>query len=217
MRHLILLCSIVLILSSGCLQISSFQTAKTTPKDEGTIAVALGGLGVTDPFDSGDSFGVGTFEIMGRMGVGEKTDIGLKLSSFSSFLFDVKHQIVGDQHSSFAMALGPSLGFQAFVGTSLLMQAHLPIHMSVHPSDRFAYYLTPRYATQFAFSGGALHYAGGSTGFEIGRKTKFGMDISYMGILNDGDADGDVFEDFGLGLFQVAFGVKFKIGANNNR
>jgi hypothetical protein len=39
------------------------------------------------------------------------------------------------------------------------------------------------------------------------------MDISYMSALGE-EIDGDDFEDFGLGLFQVGFGVKFRINGN---
>jgi hypothetical protein len=58
--------------------------------------------------------------------------------------------------------------------------------------------------------GGGLHYLGGSVGIETGRKVVFGVDISYLHLLNDGGAD-DIFEDFGFGLFQIGFGAKFKI------
>ncbi len=210
MKSLVLLLPVLLLLSS-CVQLSTFQTAKTVPKGDGEILLAFGGGGISESF-TGESIGFGTFEVAGRIGVGEKVDLGLKVSHFASYLADVKFQIVGDQDSKFAMATGPGVGLYAFGFGTTLMQATLPLHMSVHPSDRLGIYFTPRFSSQFALGdgGGSLNYLGGSIGFELGRKIRFGTDISYMGVLDD-DVDNDTFEDFGLGLFQVGFGVKFRI------
>lgn len=212
MKFVLPLLSVFLL--GSCIQLSTFQTAKTTEKNSGDILVAIGAGGVSESF-TGESIGFPTFEIAGRYGVGEKVDVGLKISYFSSYLFDVKYQFVGDQDSKFAMATGPGLGLYAFGFGSTIFQATIPLHMSVHPSDRFAIYLTPRYSGQFAIgdASGSLSYLGGSTGFELGRRTRFGMDISYMSALGE-EVDGEDFEDFGLGLFQVGFGVKFRINGN---
>jgi len=201
----------VLFILSSCIQLSTFQTAKTVGDGNGEILVAFGGGGVTDSFE-GDNVGFGTFELGGRLGVGDKVDVGLKISHFASYLVDVKYQFVGDQHSKFAMATGPGIGFYGFGFGGTLFQATLPLHMSIHPSEKFAVYFTPRYSTQFALGndGGSLHYLGGSLGFEAGRNVRFGTDLSYMSLLNTASED-DIFEDFGLGLFQFGFGVKFRM------
>ncbi|MDX1478663.1 MAG: hypothetical protein R3301_13215 [Saprospiraceae bacterium] len=200
----------------GCIQVSSWQTARTVGEHNGEILVAFGALGISDPLGEDADAGVGTMELMGRYGVSETVDIGLKISSFSSYVFDAKFQVVGDRTTSFGLALGPGIGITAFVGSNGIFQGHLPVHMSVHPSERFAFYFTPRYSSQFTFGDGALHYLGGSLGLEFGRKVKFGLDVSFAELLNDTDAD-DVFEDFGLRLFQVGFGAKFRIqGQSNN-
>lgn len=200
----------------GCIQLSTFQTAKTVGDGNGEILVAFGGGGITDAFEGG-SAGFGTFELAGRLGVGERTDFGLKISHFTSYLADVKYQFVGDQDSKFAMATGPGIGLYAFGFGSTIFQGTLPLHMSVHPSEKFAVYLTPRYSGQYLVgdNSGSLHYLGGSIGFEAGRNVRFGTDISYMGLLNDSSDPNDSFEDFGLGLFQVGLGVKFRINKKN--
>jgi hypothetical protein len=192
-------------------QLSTFQTAKTVPKGDGEILIAVGGGGISEGFGD-ESVGFGTFELGGRIGVGEKVDVGLKISHFVSYLVDVKYQFVGDQDSKFAMATGPGLGIYAFGFGTTLLQATLPLHMSVHPSETLGIYFTPRYSAQIAIGdeSGSLNYLGGSVGLEVGRKVRFGADVSYMHLLDDG-VDGDTFEDFGLGLFQVGIGVKFRI------
>ena len=207
---------ICLFLLSNCAQITSFQTAKTIPDNEGEITVSLGAFGITDAFDDGGSVGLASFEFMGRMGVGEKSDVGLRISSFSTFVFDYKYQFVGDRYSKFAMATGPGIGVSAFGFGAVIGQSQLPLHISVHPSERFGVYLTPKYINQFAIGGGGggmIHYAGGSLGFESGRRTKFGADISYASVLNSND-DFDL-ENLGLGLFHAGIGVKFHIGGQD--
>ena len=195
---------------TGCIQVSSWQTARTVGEGNGEILVALGALGISDPLGDETDAGIGTMELMGRYGVSEKVDLGIKISSFSSYVFDAKFQLIGDRDAQFALAVGPGIGITAFVGTNGIFQGHVPIHMSVHPSDRFAFYFTPKYASQFTLGDGALHYLGGSLGLEFGRKVKFGLDVSFVNLLNDQDAD-DIFEEFGLQLFQVGFGAKFRI------
>ena len=213
MKTSILLFFSMLLLNS-CVQLSTFQTAKTVEKGSGEILVAIGGGGVSESF-SDESIGFGTFEVAGRLGVGEKVDIGLKISHFISYLADVKFQFVGDKDSKFAMATGPGVGIYAFGLGTTIGQLTVPLHMSVHPSERLGIYLTPRYSGQFAFGdeSGSLNYLGGSVGFETGRKIKFGTDISYLRLLNE-DGHGNTFEDFALGLFQVGFGLKFLISGN---
>ncbi|HLF65490.1 MAG TPA: hypothetical protein VI603_17115 [Saprospiraceae bacterium] len=211
MKSLVLLLPVALLMSS-CIQLSTFQTAKTVGKGNGEILIAIGGGGVSESFEDNSSIGFGTFELGGRLGVSEKVDIGLKVSHFVSYLVDVKYQFVGDQSSKFAMATGPGIGLYAFGFGTTLFQATLPLHMSVHPSERFGIYFTPRYSAQFAVGegSGSLNYLGGSVGFEAGQNVRFGTDISYMRLLDD-VVDDSSFTDFGLGLFQVGVGVKFRI------
>lgn len=207
------LLAVALLACSSCVQLSTFQTAKTLEKGEGEVLIAIGGGGITEGFGD-ESAGFGTFEVAGRMGVGEKVDIGLKISHFISYLADVKYQFVGDKQSNFAMATGPGVGIYAFGLGTTIAQFTLPLHMSVHPSERLGIYFTPRYSGQFALGdgGGSLNYLGGSVGLEAGDRVRFGADISYLHLLDDIEDDDGTFEDFGLGLFQVGFGIKFRIG-----
>lgn len=207
---------ICLFVFSNCAQITSFQTAKTIPKNEGEITFSLGAIGITDAFDNEGTAGTANAEMMGRVGIGERSDIGLHLSSFSTFLFDYKYQFVGDRGSKFAMAIGPGLGFSAFGFGAAIGQVTLPLHMSVHPTNRFGLYLTPKYINQFFLGGGgggSIHYVGGSLGFEAGERTKFCADISYASVLNSDDEF--ELDNLGLGLFQVGIGVKFHIGGQD--
>ena len=94
MKAVTVLLTVVLLFGS-CVQLSTFQTAKTVGNGNGEILVAVGGGGVSDSFD-GESLGFGTFELGGRLGVADRVDVGLKISHFVSYLVDVKYQFVGD-------------------------------------------------------------------------------------------------------------------------
>ena len=56
-----------LILVSSCAQISSFQSARTTPKNEGEFGASINVAGISDGFDGG-SYGGGVVELWGRPG-----------------------------------------------------------------------------------------------------------------------------------------------------
>ncbi len=210
---------LVIILLTDCAQLSSFQTAKVVGKDNGEIGFAGGGTGFAGLIEEGD--GTTTtpvlpiLELWGRYGVSDKVDIGLKLSTGLSGVIDAKYQFVGDQHSEFAMAIGGGLGFQGGTLESALLQAHLPLHTSWHPSDRFALFLTPRFISQFVIGDGSLNYGGASFGLETGQKIKFVADFSYFGLINNvDDVDNGIFGDLGVGLFQFGIGMKFRLGDN---
>lgn len=220
MKQLTILCSILatILLFTQCAQLSSFQTAKVVGKNNGEIGFAAGGAGfsgIIDELDESETPILPIFELWGRYGVGNKVDLGLKLSTGLSGVFDAKFQLVGDRQSTFAMALGGGIGFQGGTLESALLQGHIPLHMSIHPSEKVGIFLTPRYISQFIIGDGSINYAGASTGIEIGTRIKFIADFSYFGLLNDtGDIDDGLFGDFGTGLFQGGIGMKFLIGDN---
>ena len=196
-----------LILVSSCAQISSFQSARTTPKNEGEFGASINVAGISDGFDGG-SYGGGVVELWGRYGVGEKTDLGLKLSTGLTFVFDVKQQLVGDQQLKFALAIGGAAG--GFLAGEFVHQFHLPLYLSLHPSERIAWYLTPRFINQGIFGQGNVNYLGSSIGVLFGRKVKFGIDLSYAGALAN-TPEGLQDSNLGVGLFNIGWGVKVPI------
>ncbi|HNR05694.1 MAG TPA: hypothetical protein PKM27_00180 [Saprospiraceae bacterium] len=202
----------ILVLGS-CAQISTFQTARTTPKNEGEIGLSLGIAGISESFGTDESFALPNLEFWGRYGLGQKTDLGIKISTGLSGVIDVKQQLVGDQTSKFALAVGPGLGIQGIVLDEVLFQAHLPVHLSYHPGERTAWYLTPRYVYQGVVGEGGLNYLGTSLGVLFGRNIKFGLEYSFSKILDPVNDIPDEFddEDFGANLYNIGFGVKFPI------
>jgi hypothetical protein len=119
----------------GCAQLSSFQTGRTSGKGNGEAGIAASASGITDAFDTDANATFFVGEAYGRYGVSENFDIGLKLSTGLTGVFDFKYQIVGDRISPFAMSIGPGVGFQGAIAESALIQLHLPLHMSYHPNE----------------------------------------------------------------------------------
>ncbi|NUQ26113.1 MAG: hypothetical protein HUU34_19355 [Saprospiraceae bacterium] len=207
-----------ILLWSGCASLTGFQTGKTVGDEKGEIAMSVNFVSAPDfdPDDDEEPDGnlvisrIGLFEFGGRYGVAEKIDIGMRINTVLNFLADVKVQVVGDQTSVFAMALGGGVGGFGFVSTDgMLMNFQVPVYFSIHPNDKFALYAAPRYIGQFGTtferSSGMLNYFGSNFGFEAGKKVKFGLDIAYYNLWNDG-------EEIDNSLFQIGFGVKFTLG-----
>lgn len=207
-----------ILLWSGCASLTGFQTGKTVGDEKGEIAMSLNFVSAPD-FDPDDDEEadtglvintLGLLELGGRYGVAEKVDVGLRINTALNFLADAKVQVVGNQESFFAMALGAGLGGFGFVSEEgMLLNFQIPLYLSIHPSDKFAIYAAPRYIGQFGTtfdeSSGLLNYFGSNFGFEAGKRVKFGLDIAYYGIWNEG-------EEINNALFQIGFGVKFTLG-----
>lgn len=194
---------------SSCINLSSFQTAKPVEKGAGELSVAVGGFIVSGSFDE-DAVGIPYLELAGRYGAGENVDIGLKISTISTFMFDVKVQIVGDKLSGFAMAPGPSFGYIGTITGSTGLVFSFPMHMSYHPTETFALYFTPKYNAVIITGENDLHYLGGNIGFLTGKKFQFGVDIASSFSLNPANEE-TLFNNFGINIFQFGFGFKFSI------
>jgi hypothetical protein len=211
-------CGGMVLLLHSCASISGFQTGRTVGKDAGEIIFSVNG---TRTFEfkelNEDSLGLDNFSIFapnielgGRFGISEKVDFGVRANTNLNILADVKVQVAGDQESVFALATGLGLGMFGFVsGAGGLFNFQVPLYASVHPTESLDFYLAPRYigqwGTTFSESSGLLNYWGANLGFLAGRKTKFGIDVAYYGVNGAGG-------DFNDSLFQIGFGMKFKIG-----
>lgn len=207
---------------TGCASLTGFQDGRTLGQDNGEIGVSLN-FSQSPDFDDwedqvDDSVNVDipqlyfpSFEFSGRYGVAEKVDIGVRLNTNLNLGVSGKFQVVGDQESPFAMSLGAEVGTFGLV--SGLWNVQIPVFLSVHPSERFAWYLTPRYIYQFTSYAGAdngLSYVGGNTGIMFGGRNKFGFDIGYYSV-SAGEGNGN------LGLLQIGLGARFPLGGRGGR
>lgn len=199
---------------ASCASLTSFQDGRTVGKDNGDFYASLNFSSSPDFNKWEDDTAVvnvptltfPNLELGGRYGVGEKVDVTLRLNTNLNVGIGAKFQIIGDRQSPFAMSLGAEVGsFGIVLG---LLNVQVPVYLSVHPSESFSWYLTPRYIRQFSTFVGVengLSYLGGNTGLLFGKRNKFGLDIGYYrlgGIENS------------IGLVQFGLGGRFAFGKN---
>ncbi len=184
----LLLGSAALFFLSNCASITGFQDGRTVGKDNGDF---YGSLNFSTSPNFGDwrddsvsvdlsTLAFFSLEFGGRYGVAEKVDLTLRLNTNLNMGMGTKFQLVGDRSSPFALALGAEVGsFGIALG---LLNVQIPLYVSVHPSENFGWYFTPRYIRQFSTFAGVqnrLTYLGANTGLLFGKRNKFGIDLGY--------------------------------------
>ena len=201
---------------TNCASLTGFQDGKTVGEGNGDLAISLN-FSQTPDFDeleevedslSGDlpNLFFPNFEFGGRYGIAEKVDLTMRLNTNLNLGIGAKVQVLGDRESSTALALGAEVGTFGLI--SGLWNVQVPVYFSVHPSEKFTWYLSPRYIYQFTSYAGAdngLSYLGGNTGLMFGARNKFGIDIGYYNVGADGSS---------IGLLQIGVGGRFMLGDN---
>lgn len=202
------------LLFSNCASLTGFQDGRTVGQNNGELSASINfsqSPNFNDWEDSSDSTNIPTLlfpsiEFGGRYGVAEKVDLTLRMNTNLNLGLGAKFQVVGDRESSFALALGAELGTFGLI--SGLWNVQVPLYLSVHPTENFAWYLNPRYIYQFSSFAGAengLSYTGANTGLLFGNRNKFGLDIGYYRIGTNGES---------IGALQIGFGGRFAFGNN---
>jgi hypothetical protein len=209
----------IALLLTNCASLSGLQDGRTAGQGNGELGISLN-LATSPDFNTIEDEGgldtvvnveipslfVPALEFGGRMGVGEKIDIGLRLNTSLNLGFNVKAQVLGDRESKTALSLGAEVGtFGLVLG---LWNVQVPVYFSVHPKENFTWYVTPRYIYQFATVAGienGLSYLGGNTGILFGKRNKFGLDLGYYSLGADGSR---------LGLINIGLGGRFALGKN---
>lgn len=207
-------------LLSNCASLTGFTDGRVIGKNNGEFVGSLN-FSQTPKFSDfadSDSILVGddfrfTFpsvEVGGRYGVADKIDIGVRMNSNLNLAVDGKFQILGDHESKTALSLGVGVGtFGLLLSGVGLWNFQVSAPFSVHPTEKVAWYVAPRFIGQFATAvgetSGLLKYTGGNTGFLFGDKVKFGIDLGYYRWGAGGDS---------VGLFQFGGGMKFRFGDN---
>lgn len=203
----LLLCGILTLPS--CVSVSGFHTGRTIEEKSGEISLGLNLTRSPDFFNDTEEDIPNVFfpilELGGRYGVAKNIDVGLRVNSALNFLIDGKFQVVGDQESEFAVALGAGFGGFGIVSSAgALLNFQVPVYTSFHPKENIHIYFSPRYIGQFGTtigeSTGLINYLGGNTGVLFGTKTKFGIDLGVFNISENGD-------NINTTLINIGFGV----------
>lgn len=206
---------VLYLLFTGCASLSGLQDGRTVGENNGEFSASLNFSQSPDYVEwesRADTAGeipnlfIVTGELGGRYGVSENVDITLRMNTMFNLGLGAKVQVLGDRESPTALSVGAEIGsFALWLG---LWNFQLPVYFSVHPSDNFAWYCSPRYIYQFASYAGAeagVTYFGGNTGLLFGRRHKFGLDLGYYRISSFGES---------IGALQFGLGGRFVFGKN---
>jgi hypothetical protein len=124
-----------------------------------------------------------------KYGIGNKTDLYGKAGTNLGLNLGVKHQLIGERNSKFALAAGTEFGALAVISLlgsddSSILTVQIPIYTSYHPSDRFTVFISPRYVYQFKSEDelNDYNYFGGNFGILYGRKNKIGLDLGIYDV-----------------------------------
>ncbi len=193
---------------SGCASLTGFQDGRAVGEGNGEISASLS-LSQSpdfkiDDFDSDSSDNsfpnlyFPNLEAGGKYGITNKLDFIFKVNSTFNLNAGVKYQLIGDQESLFAFGVGAEAGTFAII--SQLWNIQIPLYASLHPTEKFGVYFSPRYIYQFnAFAGiKGWNYLGGNFGILFGNKHKFGLDISYYKVNTSGLVSSNLLS-FGFG------------------
>ena len=202
----LLIFSILLTLSS-CVSLTGFQDGRTVGRDNGELSISLNSSQSPDFSAPVEPFFFPNMEAGGRYGVSERVDLTIRMNSNLAWSLGSKFQIIGNRESQTALSLGAEVGAFAILSWDPgFWNIQVPVFFSVHPSERFTWYLSPRYVYQFAGSERTSGYMGGNTGVMFGDRIKYGLDIGYFNVQNSGNAS--------FGLFQIGIGARFALGDN---
>lgn len=200
---------------NSCASLTGYQDGRSVGKNNGEISASVN-VNQSPEFnnfnDQQDTFDIvpsafPNIEIGGRYGVAEKFDIGMRINSNLNISLNAKYQLVGDRQSPFALAIGAEAGTFS-LGIGGLWNVQVPVFASIHPSEKFAVYLNPRYIYQFSSWVGAedgVSYAGGNTGLLFGNRNKFGVDFGFYSFGTSQDR---------TPLLQFGIGGRFALGRN---
>jgi len=209
---------LLLLTLCGCLSYTSYEDGKTLGKGkiEATPALNIHQAPSITFFENDkklEDIPIITYPTIGmsfKKGIGNKTDLYGKVATNLGFNAGIKHNLMGNESTSFALAMGADVGLLIIPGLFqddyTIPNIQLPIYTSYHTSEKFAAYLTPRYVYQFRHDKDSQHYNyfGGNFGILFGKKNKIGID---MGIYNV------QVKDLGrLHIFNIGVGGKFIFG-----
>jgi hypothetical protein len=147
--------ALTLLLLPSCLSMTSFQSGKSLGKKRVAMQMGASFNNVyDDAYSMKDYDNIPGMQFGIRAGVSERFDLGMRLDGLSLISINSKVQLLGNQESIFAASVGFDAGMD--LGMMLIAIGHtmisVPLYLSVHPSEKFAVYATPRFSKVWGFS-----------------------------------------------------------------
>lgn len=180
---------------SGCVSLNSLQSGRTLGKGNANLesSLTIGKYAQNSAgLQEGDYDNVPMVEVGAKYGISENLDLSLRLNSASLLTGQIKYQFIGDKASMFATSIGADASIFTLLGIIHFQDYYLsvPLYLSIHPSDKFCIYLTPRYSFSSFYEfeqdkdsvykpAQNLTYGSFSYGIMIGKKNKFIFEITH--------------------------------------
>lgn len=221
------LTNIVMILAvaafmSGCVSMSSLQTARVTEPGEFGVGLSAGYVNTEiDLGDDAEPIGLSApyFELAGRFGITERLDLGARLGLIGTAGLDLKYQFIGDNESPFASSAGFGVSYVSISSSSSsgetstesesnLIDLTFPVTFSYHPTDFLGLYVAPKYVLRLnnytvdgVSDSQSSGWLGATAGIRLGRKNALFAEYSYFG-------SGSYDTPFGQFMVGVGFNIK---------
>lgn len=168
-----------LLTATGCVSMSSLQTARTL--EEGQTQQSFGGGVYNSKSKIGEvetDTNLPYVEYAYRRGFAKDFDAGLKLTFLGAYGIDGKYQIYADQNWAFSAGLG--LGYLSYKVSAggedqevKYIDVMLPLYLSYDVSPGFSVYTSPKYISRnvSGSSSGTEGVTGLTLGAKIGEKS----------------------------------------------
>lgn len=198
------------VLASGCVNMSTLQTAKTLDPGKQRILVG-GGYYASPSVDADASAATGSdtslalpyMEVGYRRGLMKNFELGAKATIPGTVGLDGKYQLVSAGKFAVAAGLGTSYlkiesGSDQDKVSTMLVDVIVPAYVSYDIAAPLAIYASPKYVLRYAASTDAMdtttgtsHLVGATVGTRIGNKLGLFLESSY---LKDMTSDFDSFQ-----------------------
>lgn len=198
------------VLASGCVNMSTLQTAKTLDPGKQRILVG-GGYYASPSVDADASAATGSdtslalpyMEVGYRRGLMRNFELGAKATIPGTVGLDGKYQLVSAGKFAVAAGLGTSYlkiesGSDQDKVSTMLVDVIVPAYVSYDIATPLAVYASPKYVFRYAASTDAMdtttgtsHLVGATLGTRIGSKLGLFLESSY---LKDMTSDFDSFQ-----------------------
>jgi len=176
---------------SACASITSMQSARTLKKEQEAFAV---GVGFTNlHLDVGAEERVSTpviaVDVMGRYGITDDDEIGLRVTNIFSFaVADYKRALVRD--GSVIVSAGAGIGGTSYSTSDerfLLIDFYLPLYVDIPLSDDVSLVFAPKYILRGRWKETSefSNQLASSGGIRIGKEQGVMAEAAYASVLED--------------------------------
>ncbi len=178
-----------MIFFAGCIPFLKMESGRTLPRGKTSVGFSAASYNYSQKRNTKYKWQtVPDLQVRAKRGITDKLELGVGFNNIGFLMFDGKYQVIGDKNSDFAMSLG--VGADAYLSLSRELIKNLkvsfPVYMSVHPTEKFYFFLNPQFSRQIALKKGhdSLNFFGASMGVGFyNRKGEINLGGDYFRFL----------------------------------